>query len=207
MLYRGSAGNRKHHRRLPEQPCYGHLHRLCAKTLGCFRQWTAALGQVSGRKRKPWYESDPFARTILQYILRGPIDQVVPILHRCHRRHFAYRLDLLHAYFGQPDVSNLALSLKIEQRADLIFQSHLWVDSVKLEEIDPLESEPPKAALARRTKVLGTAVFDPLVRTGPLKTCLRRNHKISFIRVQRLGDKALRNFRTVRIRCIDQRYA
>src|SRR5262245_30931980 len=191
MLHCRSSGNWKHGWRLLEQPRNSNLRRLRSQQLGCSSQWSARLGQVTGSKRKPWDEPDPLPCAIVQYVLGGSVDQIVAVLHRDDRRHAPDSLDLLYANFGQTYVADLTLALKIEQRADLILESHLGIDSVKLEQIDPLQPQPPEAAFARRTDMLGASILDPLVGTRPQQACLGRNHQTGRIWVQRLGNKPL----------------
>ena len=55
--------------------------------------------------------------------------------------------------------------------------------------------------------MFGPAVFDPFVGTGSLETGLWGNHEIVRIWVKRFGNKALRDFRAVRVRRVDERDA
>ena len=101
-------------------------------------------------------------------------------------------------------MADLPRALEFEQGADLIPERHLGVDPVQLIEIDALESESREAPVARRPQMLGPPVLDPLARSGSLKSGLGRDDDIARIRVQRLRDQTLGDFRPVRVRGINE---
>jgi hypothetical protein len=104
-------------------------------------------------------------------------------------------------------VPDFAFALEIEQRTHLILKRHLAIDSVELKEVDSLQFEPAETSFAGGAQMFGPTVFHPFVRTGSLETGLCGNDEIVRIRMKRFGNKALRDFRAVRVRRVDERDA
>src|SRR5437667_5726298 len=127
-----SSGNRKHYRRFPKQPRKRELRWLGVEALRCPRQWTLMFREFAGSERKPGDKAEVLPGAIFQHVLGISIDQVVPVLDRNNRRDAPDCFDLLYADFRQSDVANLALALKIDECADLIFHRDFRVDPVQL---------------------------------------------------------------------------
>jgi hypothetical protein len=101
-------------------------------------------------------------------------------------------------------VADFAFALEIEQRTDLIFKRHLGIDSVELKEVDSFQFESAETSFASGAQMFGPTVFDPFVGTGSLETGFCGDHEIVRIRVKRFRNKALRDFRAVRVRRVDE---
>src|SRR5437667_2312111 len=103
--------------------------------------------ELAGGEWKPGDEAELFPGAIIQHVLGISIDQIISILHRNDRRDAPDRFDLLYADFRQPDMADLAIALKIDQRTDLIFHRYLRIDPVQLQQIDSLETQSKETAL------------------------------------------------------------
>ena len=64
-------------------------------------------------------------------------------------------------------MADLPFLLQPRQRAELVLERHLGVDTVELQQIDPLQPEPAEAALDLSPEVFGPAVLDPLIGARP----------------------------------------
>src|SRR6266550_1326110 len=127
-----SSGNWKHDRRFPKQPCERDLRRLRLEALCCARQRAVVFREFASGEWKPRDEADVFPSAIFQHVLGISIDQIISILHRNDRCDATDRLDLLYVDLRQSNMADLALTLKIDQRADLIFHRYFRVDPVQL---------------------------------------------------------------------------
>ena len=78
---------------------------------------------------------------------------------------------------------------------------------MELKEVDSFQFEPAETSFASGAKMFGPSVFHPFAGTRSLETGLCGNHDIFRIRVKRFGNKALRDFRAVRVRRVDERDA
>jgi len=66
-------------------------------------------------------------------------------------------------------MSDLALSLQILQRPNLIFSRYFGIDTVELEQVDPLETQAAQTAFARSSQMFWPAVLDPLIRSRTIE--------------------------------------
>src|SRR5439155_8870629 len=127
-----SSWNREHDRRFPKQPRQRDLRRLCLEALRCAGQRTVMFRELAGGEWEKWDEADVFPGAILQHVLGVSIDQIISVLHRNDWGDAPNRLDLVYVDFRQPNIADLALALKIDQRTDLIFHRDFRVDPVQL---------------------------------------------------------------------------
>ena len=89
-------------------------------------------------------------------------------------------------------------------RADRLLVGDVRVRRVQLVERDPLELQPPQAALAGRAQVLRPRVAAPLARAVAQETALGRDHEVVGVGVQRLRDQVLAHLGAVGVRGVDQ---
>jgi hypothetical protein len=82
--------------------------------------------------------------------------------------------DLLDAHFGQPDVSDFPFAERSSQEPELFVLGHGRIDSVKLIEIEAVESEPAQAAFERCPKALRATVDVPIVVVTAENSCQKR---------------------------------
>ena len=75
---------------------------------------------------------------------------------------------------------------------------------MKLVERDLLKPQPPQASLADRDQVLWPAVGRPLSRTGALEAALGGDHKIIWVRVERIADQLLADVGPVGVGGVDE---
>src|SRR5207248_5755933 len=127
-----SSRNREHYRRFLKQPRKRDLRRLCFETFRCARQRTCVFCEFAGPKWKERDKTEVFLGAMFQHFLGASIDQVVSILHGYDRCDAPDRLNLVHPDFGQSNMANLTVALKIDQRAYLIFDRYSRIDPVKL---------------------------------------------------------------------------
>jgi hypothetical protein len=66
--------------------------------------------------------------------------------------------DRLRARLGKPEVLDLAFLDQVPDRAGDVFNWHVRVDAVLVEEVDGVDLEPPERALDDLPDVLGPAV-------------------------------------------------
>src|SRR4029453_16179615 len=169
MFDPGSSGNWEHHLRFPKQPRERDLRGLCLEALRCPRKRTIMFREFAGREWKPRDEADVFPSAILQHVLGISVHEIISILHRNDRGDPPNRLDLLNVDFRQSNVANLALALKIDECADLIFHRYFRVNPMQLEQIASRKIHPPKTTLDCRPQILRPAILDPFARPRPLK--------------------------------------
>ena len=79
---------------------------------------------------------------------------------------------------GQADVADLALVLQGDEGADRVLERHRRVGAVELVQGDLVEPEPPQAALACLTQVLGPAVGIPPPGARPHEAALGGDDQI-----------------------------
>src|SRR5437868_3763390 len=127
-----SSRNREHYRRFPKEPCERDLRRLCLEPLRRARQRTGVFRELADGEWKERDEAEVFSDTILQHLFGTSIDQVVSILYRNDRCNAPDGLELVHTHFGQSNVANLTIALKIDQGADLIFDRYSRIDPMQL---------------------------------------------------------------------------
>ena len=105
-------------------------------------------------------------------ILTLALDQVVLILHGRHREYSSRSLDVRDRDLAQPRMTDDALVQQLADGAELFVARHVWVDAVKLPEIDLVDAEPLETALGLRNQICRVPVGDPLVRTRTGETSL-----------------------------------
>src|SRR5207302_2768782 len=99
---------------------------------------------------------------------------------------------------GEAAVADLARSLHVRPRAELVLERDLRLDAVQLLEIDGLHVEPAQAHLHALTQVLGTTDGMPFARAGPREPALGRDRDAG-IKVKRLAEQILGDERPVGI--------
>ena len=66
-----------------------------------------------------------------------------------------------HADLGQPDFGHLPLVAQLLQHTELVVGGNVGIDPMQLEEVDPLDAQPPETAFALLAEVLGAAARGP----------------------------------------------
>jgi hypothetical protein len=107
-----------------------------------------------------------------------------------NRRNPSSGADLIDKHLGQADVANFALSLEVDQYAQLVLDRHLRINSV-LEQVDSFHSKTSEAQFRLLAQVLRSAARMPPpgpVRTKPASVAI---YQFSGVWVQRLVDQRL----------------
>jgi hypothetical protein len=101
-------------------------------------------------------------------------------------------------------VADLALVLELLESTDRILVRDVRIGGMQLVQVDAVELQAPKAALAALPQPLGARVSRPLAGSGPAQAALRRDHEAVRIGMQRLGDQVLAHLWAVRVGGVDQ---
>lgn len=75
------------------------------------------------------------------------VEQVVAVLHTRDVDDFPCLRDLFDGDLGQPDPADLALGPQVPQRAELIGERRLRIDTVQLKQFDPLDPQSAQSLL------------------------------------------------------------
>jgi len=110
-------------------------------------------------------ESDLVRLAHAEHVPPAAVAEVESVLHGADVGHGSGDGELLERDIGDADVADLALVLKILERADRLREWDRWVGGVQLVEIDAVELEPAQRCLAGGPEMHGAAVGDP---TGEL---------------------------------------
>src|SRR5512146_2756149 len=94
------------------------------------------------------------------------------------------------ARFGHPEVPHLALLNQILDGAGDIFNGHVGIDAMLIEQIDRIGPQPLQRCVGKLPDALRAAA-QPLVRVSFLKTEFRCNHNLFAKWFERLADKFL----------------
>ena len=159
-----------------------------------------------GGDRKPGNERDAALLAIVDNVLGGAVDDVVPVLHAHDRRDLHGFGELVDGDLGEADVADLPLVLEPPQRADLVGQRHGRVDAVQLVQVDALQPQPAQAQFGLLAQVLRTAERDPVAAEVDLPA-LGGDHHARRVRVQRLGEQRFVVAVVVRVGGVDERHA
>src|SRR3954453_10947145 len=197
------ARDRQHHAGAAEQ---ARERDLCARRADLVRDVVERrAGGTPGRRPRDERDARLLAR--LQDAVGAAVVEVVAVLDGDDVDGGARPLELLTAHVRDADVADLALALQVAERAERLLDRHVRVDGVQLVEIDPLQAEPPQAALAALAQPLGAAVAVPAPRSGTHEAALRRDHEAVRIRMERLRDQLLADVGAVGVGGVDQRDA
>jgi hypothetical protein len=97
----------------------------------------------------------------------------------------------LDAGFGQPEVLHLALANQVFHRPGHVFDGHIGIDPVLVEQVNGLDLEPFEGGFDDLPDVLGLAVEAALLTGVAVETELRRNYDFVTERGEGLADKFL----------------
>src|ERR1700722_9474363 len=100
-----------------------------------------------------------------------------------------------------PDLTCL---LQVDERADRVLVGHGWIGRMELIDVDPVEPEALEASVQRGAQTLWIALRGPLVWARAAVAALGGDHEALGIRVQRLGNEVLADFRAVRVCRVDE---
>ena len=101
-------------------------------------------------------------------------------------------------------MTHLSLALEVHERAHLVLEWDQWIDTMQLQQVDPLHAESAQAHLGLLAQELRAAERVPLVRAGAYLTGFGGDDQVVGIRVERFADQLLADIGPVRIRSIDQ---
>jgi hypothetical protein len=132
------------------------------------------------------------------------VGHVVAVLHRDHLHDLARLRELLQRDVRDAHVQDLALVLKLLERADGVLVGHLRIGRMQLVQVDPVELQPPQAGLAAFLQALRPGVARPLAGAGPPQAALGGDHEAGGVGMQRLGDQVLAHLGAVRVGRVDQ---
>ena len=100
-------------------------------------------------------------------VLRLPPPQRIFALQRGDRLHRVRAADRLHAGFGQAEMLDLALLDQVLDRSRHVFDRHVGIDAVLIEQIDAVGPEPLQRGLGDLPDVLRPAVQRPSCAAAP----------------------------------------
>jgi len=158
---------------------------------GDARQGRAGIGNEVVRRRKPGEERDPALAADVQDVVVYTVKDVVAILDRGDRSDSLTAGELSHADVAQPDVGDLSVIPKLDQRAERFFDRDVGIDRVELVQRNSVEPQTPQASLARLDQVIGVAVRSPPVFAESDPPSFGGDDNVIGIRVERLGDQQL----------------
>jgi hypothetical protein len=99
-------------------------------------------------------------------------------LHRSDSEELLRALNLFDARFRKANVPDFALPLRLLKKSELIVFRYCRIDSVQLIEIDPIDSQPAKAAVKFLAQSLRPAIDLPLAGPGTVEAALRGNDEM-----------------------------
>src|SRR5262249_9274217 len=137
-------------------------------------------------------------------ILRRAVGEIVAVLHRDDRRDALRPAQFIDADVGEADVPDLALALQFGERAHSLVKRHLRIGRMQLIDIDTLQLQPSQACLAGGAQMLRSAVVFPGLTPRSPEPAFGRDDQAFRIRVERLGNEALVDLRTVGVGRIDE---
>src|SRR5215207_6531943 len=159
--------------------------------------------QPPSGQRVPGYESYPLPLAGLQHRLRGALREVVAVLDRRHRHYVQRDLQFPNTHVREADVPDLTLLPELRQSPHGVLEGDLGIGRVELVEVYALHLESAQAALARLAQVLGATVGNPST-TRACEASLRGDDQVIRVGVERFGDQALGDLRTVGVGGVDE---
>ena len=144
-----------------------------------------------------------------ELLLRLAPPQRVFALHRGDRLDRVCAADRLHARLGQAEVLHLAFANQLLDRAGDIFDRHVGVDAVLIEQIDGVDLQSLERRLGHLPDVLGTAVEAPLlsVLRIDVESEFGGDHHLTAERGQRFADELFVGERAVDFGGVEERDA
>ena len=113
----------------------------------------------------------------------------------------------LHAGFGQTEMLDFAFANQIADRAGDVFDRHVRIDAMLVEEVDAVGLEPRERGFSHLADVRGTAVEACLFAVLEFEAELGRNRHLIAERAQRLADQFFVRERPVRFGRVEERHA
>ena len=121
--------------------------------------------------------------TGVEHVLGRTTLQVVFVLDRDDWADLACFLQLLEAYVGNTDVTDLPCLLAVGECADRFSERHLGIGRMQLIQVDPVPPQALEAAIERFFEVLRTAVAIPGRWTRSKQPAFRRDDELLWIGV------------------------
>ena len=115
--------------------------------------------------------------------------------------------DGLQPRFGQPEVPDLAFANQVFDRTGDVFDWHVGVDAVLVEEVDPIGLEPLQRRLRHLTNVRRPAVQPSLLAVVELEAELGGDHDLVAHWTKRLADQLFVRERSVGFGRVEERDA
>ena len=141
-----------------EQPREGDLVGACAESRCRLREHLPVCGVDPSAKGAVGDESDLVRLALVEHVPPAAVAEVESVLHGGDVSDGSGDGELLERDIGDADVPDLALVLKIFERADRLREGDGWVGGVQLVEIDAVELEPEQRCLAGGAEMPGAAV-------------------------------------------------
>ena len=113
----------------------------------------------------------------------------------------------LHAGLGQTEMPDLAFANQIADRARDVFDRHVRIDAMLIEQIDSVGLEPLQRCLGHVADVGGPAVEARLLAVLELEAELRGDDDLIANRSERLSDEFFVRERPVRFCGVEERHA
>jgi hypothetical protein len=112
--------------------------------------------------------------------------------------------DCLRARLRESEIPDLALSDEIANRSGNVFDRHLWVDPVLVEQVDVVRPEPLQHLVDDLADVLRPAVESSRIE---VKTELRREDHLIADRLERFADEGLVRVGPVGLSGVEERHS
>src|SRR5690606_31595004 len=139
----------------------------------------ARLREIARGQRVPGDEADAMALAVVENLLAGTVNEIVPVLHGAHLEDLRGFLDVGDGDLAQPRVSDDAAVEKRPDGVELLVARRLGIDAVKLPQVDPVDAEVAKALVRLLDEVVGPTQRNPSIRPGPRQASLGRNEDIA----------------------------
>src|SRR5579885_165510 len=167
-------------------------------------------GEKASAERTVWYEANAQLLADGQHLpLRFAPPQRILTLQRRHRLYRVRTTDGLHTGFRKTEILDLARSDQILDRAGDVFDRHLVIDAMLVEEIDGLDLEPLERSLRDLFDVLRPAV-EAALRASlriEIEAELGGDHHLPAERRERLAHQLLVRVGAVNFGGVEERHA
>ncbi len=186
---RGRSGDGQHVLRALQQPGEHDLTGQCTELPTHFLHDPAGPGVLAEGEGEERDERDPGVGGMVDHGVVAAGREVVEILHRRDRRDLTRLFQFGNGDLGQADVPHLALIPQLGERTHLVGDRIRGIDPMQVEQIDGLDSEPPRAQLGLLLQVAGVTERHPLRRRGPEVADFRGEDQVLGVGVQCFRDQ------------------
>ena len=177
-----------------------------------FRVFVDLAGQEALAKRAIRHEADPeFLERGYHFLLRLPPPQRVFALQRGERLDGVRAANRLHACLGKSEVLDLPGLNQFLHRAGHVFDGHVRVDAMLIQQVDAFHPEPLERAFDGLLDVLRPAVHArrsrPMIAAAQIEPELRGDHHFAAEGRQRLAHELFVDERAVDLGGVEERDA